>query len=167
VLNKISKYKKDAMLYLLIIALGIYLDQLTKQLAVTYLMPIGDFPIIEGVFHLTYAENPGAAFGILSDSRWVFMTFSSVMIVGMCVYLFYPKKEAGRFFSVGMALVISGGVGNMIDRVCLEYVIDFLYFKLINFAIFNAADSFVCIGGGMMLLSLLIDIIKEVRLRKK
>jgi len=155
------------MLYLLIIALGIYLDQLTKQLAVTYLMPIGDFPIIEGVFHLTYAENPGAAFGILSDSRWVFMTFSSVMIVGMCVYLFYPKKEAGRFFSVGMALVISGGVGNMIDRVCLEYVIDFLYFKLINFAIFNAADSFVCIGGGMMLLSLLIDIIKEVRLRKK
>lgn len=166
-LKKLSPYKRNSIIYLLIIAVGIYLDQLSKALVVKYLMPIYDLPLIEGVFHLTYSENRGAAFGILSDNRWIFMIFSSVMIVALSVYLFYPKKEAGLLFSIGTAMVVSGGIGNMIDRVVLGYVVDFLNFELINFAIFNVADSFVCVGAGMMVLSLLIEIIKEAREKKK
>ena len=82
-------------------------------------------------------------------------------------YLFYPKKQVAQLFSIGVAMVVSGGIGNMIDRVVLGYVVDFLNFELINFAIFNVADSFVCVGAGLMVLSLLIDIIKEAKEKKK
>ncbi|MBR2964975.1 MAG: signal peptidase II [Clostridia bacterium] len=166
-LKKLSPYKKNSIIYLLIIAVGIYLDQLSKSLVVELLKPIRDLPLIEGVFHFTYSENRGAAFGILSNNRWVFMLFSSVMIVALSVYLFYPKRQSTQLFAIGTALVISGGIGNMIDRVALGYVVDFLNFELINFAIFNVADSFVCVGAGLMVLSLLIDIIKEVGEKKK
>ena len=166
-LKKLSPYKKSSIIYLLIITAGIYLDQLSKALVVKHLKPIYDLPLIEGVFHFTYSENRGAAFGILSNDRWVFMLFSSVMIVALSVYLFYPKREANRLFSVGMAMVVSGGIGNMIDRVVLGYVVDFLNIELINFAIFNVADSFVCVGAGLMVLSLVLDIIKEAKERKR
>ena len=62
---------------------------------------------------------------------------------------------------ISMALIISGGIGNMIDRLALEYVVDFLYFKLIDFAIFNIADSFVCIGAALMVLALILEIVEE------
>ena len=146
--------------------MGIYLDQLSKALVVEHLKPILNLPLIKGVFHFTYSENRGAAFGILSNDRWVFMLFSSVMIVALLVYLFYPKKQATQLFSVGVAMVVSGGIGNMIDRVVLGYVVDFLNFELINFAIFNVADSFVCVGAGLMVLSLILEIIKEAKDKK-
>ena len=166
-LKKLSPYKKNSIIYLLIIAVGIYLDQLSKSLVVEHLMPIGDLPLIKGVFHFTYSENRGAAFGILSDARWVFMLFSTVMILALLIYLFYPKKQANQLFLIGTAMVVSGGIGNMIDRVVLGYVVDFLNFELINFAIFNVADSFVCVGAGLMVLSLLLEIIKEAKEGKK
>ena len=157
---------EQLMLYTGVILIGILLDQLTKWLAVRFLLPIDTCPIINDVLHLTYAENRGAAFGILSNDRWVFMLFSSVMIVALLVYLFYPKKQATQLFSVGVAMVVSGGIGNMIDRVVLGYVVDFLNFELINFAIFNVADSFVCVGAGLMVLSLILEIIKEAKDKK-
>ena len=166
-LKKLSPYKKSVILYLLIIALGIYLDQITKRLAVELLKPIHDFPLIEGVFHLTYSENRGAAFGILSNDRWVFMTFSTVMILALCVYLFYPKKQTGRLFSLAIAIIVAGGIGNMIDRVSLGYVVDFFYFKLINFAIFNVADVFVCVGAGLLVLAVLLETVDEIRKKKE
>ena len=166
-LKKLSTYKKNSLIYLLVIALGICLDQLTKKLAVTHLKPIHDLPLIKDVFHLTYSENPGAAFGMLSNNRWVFMIFSSVMIVALAIYLFYPKKQARPLFGIAMALVISGGIGNMIDRIIYEKVVDFFYFKLINFAIFNVADVFVCVGAGLMLLDVLLEMIAEARKGKK
>ena len=79
-LKKLSPYKKRAIISALVIILGIFLDQLSKWLVVKYLKPIKDVPLIDGVFHFTYSENPGAAFGMLSNDRWVFMLFSSVMI---------------------------------------------------------------------------------------
>lgn len=164
--KKLSPYKKDSLLCLLIIAAGIYLDQFSKLLATLHLKPIHDFPLIKDVFHLTYSENPGAAFGILSDNRWVFMIFSSVMIVALSIYLFYPKKQCRRLFSFAMAMVISGGIGNMIDRIAYGKVVDFFYFKLINFAIFNVADVFVCVGAGLMLLDVLLEMIDELKRNK-
>ena len=105
------------------------------------------------------------AFGMLKDHRWVFMVFSTIAIVALIVYLFRFRPES-RWMQVSMAMIIGGGIGNMIDRVLLGYVVDFIDFTLINFAVFNVADSFVCIGAGIMILCLVLDLIKEIKLEK-
>ena len=128
-------------------------------------MPIKTHPIIEGVIHLTYHENRGAAFGILSEHRWVFLSVSTVMIVGLLIYLYMGKCE-NMLYGVSISMIIGGGIGNMIDRLALGYVVDFIDFRLINFAIFNGADSFVCVGAGLLILALVIDIIKEGKTAK-
>ena len=148
-----------------IIAGVIGLDQLTKWLAVVNLQGEPSFPLWSEVFHFTYAENTGMAFGMLKDHRWVFMVFSTIAIIGLAVYLFRFRPES-RWLQVSMAFIIGGGIGNMIDRVFLGYVVDFLDFTLINFAVFNVADSFVCIGAGMMIVYLVIDLIREIKLEK-
>ena len=95
------------------------------------------------------------------------MLFSTVMIIAMGIYLFYPKKQSDIFFCIGAAMVVSGGIGNMIDRVALGYVVDFINVELINFAIFNVADCFVCVGAGIMVLALILEIIKEAKEKKQ
>ena len=149
----------------LIIAASVIIDQLTKILSVVFLKPIKDFPILDGIVHLHYHENRGAAFGMLADERWVFLTVSTVMIIGLLVYLFMGKCE-NMLYTVSVAMIIGGGIGNMIDRIALGYVVDFIYFKIIDFAIFNGADSFVCVGSGLLILALLLDIIKEAKAKK-
>ncbi|MCI5512604.1 MAG: signal peptidase II [Clostridia bacterium] len=144
---------------LLIIAF-IYLDQLSKYLAVIYLKGGESFPIIKNVLHLTYVENEGAAFGMLKDHRWIFMIISSVAIIGLFVYL-VKNYKASRLQSVALTMIIAGGIGNMIDRVVLGYVVDFIDFTLINFAIFNVADSFVCVGVGLLIIYLLMTLKRE------
>ena len=160
--------KKDTRTYLLysaIIAIGILLDQLTKWLSVAFLSKIETCPIIRNVIHLTYVENRGAAFGMFKDQRWIFMLTSTVMILGLSLYLYLGFAE-NKLYEVSMAMIISGGIGNMIDRLALGYVIDFIDFRLINFAVFNGADSFVCIGAGILILALVKDIIAEAKKKK-
>lgn len=154
--------KKDLFIYSAIIAIAVLLDQITKLLAVSLLKPIPTKALIEGVLHLTYHENRGAAFGMLADHRWVFLILSTVMIVGLSVYLYMGKCE-NRLYGISVSMIIGGGIGNMIDRLAVGYVVDFIDFRLINFAIFNGADSFVCVGAGLLALALVLDIIKEGR----
>ncbi len=137
--------------------LGILLDQLTKYLAVRYLEPIPTHPLWRGVLHLTYVENRGAAFGMLADSRWVFMVISTAAILGLLVWFCFFTKSYRYLTTVSIALIVSGGIGNMIDRVALGYVVDFIDFRLINFAVFNVADSLVCIGAGLLILAVLTE----------
>lgn len=162
--RKIMKIKKlstfEYLLYIGIVAAGILLDQLTKRLAVKFLLPIDTVPIIRDALHLTYAENRGAAFGILANSRWVFLIISTAAILAMAFYLFSGLSE-GRLAGIALSMLIAGGIGNMIDRIALGYVVDFIDFRLINFAIFNGADSFVCVGAGLLILALLRDVIRE------
>lgn len=141
-------------------ALIVFLDQLSKYLTVLYLKPVGTFPIIRNALHLTYVENRGAAFGMLENSRWVFMLVSSVAIVALSVYLIY-KKPQNRLLCVALSFIIGGGIGNMIDRVFLGYVVDMIDFRLINFAVFNVADSFVCVGAGLLMLYLILAMRRE------
>lgn len=147
-------------LYSLIIAVGIIIDQISKLAVVKLLKPIDDLPLFDGVFHFNYHENKGAAFGMLADQRWIFIVISTVAIIGIGIYLFFGKASS-TLMGVSMALIVSGGIANMIDRIFLGYVVDFLYFKLIDFAIFNVADSFVCIGAGLMVLALILEIAAE------
>lgn len=142
------------------------LDQLTKLLVVTHLKPIGAVPLWENVLHLTYVENRGAAFGMLSNHRWVFMLFSSVAIVGLSVYLFRFCRES-RWVRVALAMIVGGGIGNMIDRIALGYVVDFIDFTLINFAVFNVADSFVSVGAVILVVYYLRAAILEWRAEKR
>lgn len=153
---------RELILYSSIIFISILLDQITKLLAVRLLKPIPTHALIEGVLHLTYHENRGAAFGMLANHRWVFLTLSTVMIVGLLIYLYLGKCE-NRLYGISVSMIIGGGVGNMIDRLAMGYVVDFIDFRLINFAIFNGADSFVCVGAGLLALALILDIIKEGR----
>ena len=156
------------MIWILIAIIGgsVALDQLTKWIAVLHLRPVGSVPLWEGVLHLSYVENPGAAWGMLADHRWVFMVFSTVAIIGLGVYLFGFSKEP-TWVKVSLALVIGGGIGNMIDRVYLGYVVDFIDFTLINFPVFNVADSCVTVGAGILMAYFICDFIKELRASKK
>lgn len=137
-------------LSLVIIAAVIAADQITKQLIVAYLKPIGDYPLMEDVLHLTYSENRGAAFSMLEDHRWVFLITSTVAIVAILIGMVIYRAKLNPLLAVSLSFVVGGGIGNMIDRLALGYVVDFIYVKLIHFAIFNVADSFICIGAAMM-----------------
>ena len=141
------------------------LDQLTKMLAVSLLKPIDTFPILMNVLHLTYVENRGAAFGMLSNSRWVFMIISTVAILAMLVFLFSGKVPL--IYEIPLIFMAAGGLGNMIDRIALGYVVDFIDFRLINFAVFNGADSFVCVGSVLLVIAMIFDVDRENRKKKE
>ena len=151
---------------LAIIAGVIGLDQLTKWLTVVNLEEWESFPLWQDVFHFTYVKNTGMAFGMLKEHRWVFMLVSTILILGMGIYL-YGMKSENRLYDVSMALILSGGIGNMIDRIFLGYVVDFIDCRFINFAVFNGADSFVCVGAGLLMLALILDIVKEFKKEKE
>ena len=158
------------LIWLAVIVITVFLDQLTKYLTVLHLKPIDTLPIIEDVFHLTYVENTGAAFGMMKDARWVFMVTSTLAIIGILGYMVwrtYIKKEKLPWMeALSLSLIVGGGIGNMIDRTMLGYVVDMIDCRFINFAVFNVADSFVCIGAGLMILYLIILTVKEYKAEK-
>ncbi|MCI8771947.1 MAG: signal peptidase II [Lachnospiraceae bacterium] len=130
----------------LILLLG--LDQLTKKLAVANLQEQPPVPIFKGVFELQYLENRGAAFGLLQDQRWLLLGFT-VLILGLLVFFYLKLPFSSRYLPLRLVgiMVAAGAVGNMIDRLVHGYVVDFLYFKLIDFPIFNVADCYVVISA--------------------
>ena len=154
------------LIWIVVMVASVFVDQLTKQLVVNFLDREEPFELIPGVFRFSYVENDGAAFGMLDDHRWIFMTVSIIAIIGIAVYLFGFSKE-GWTFQIGLSLIISGGIGNMIDRLALGYVVDMLEFDFMEFAIFNVADSFVCIGAGLVILMLIIELIRESKKNSK
>ena len=94
------------------------------------------------------------------------MSVSTVTILALVFLLYSGYVRANKFYTVSLSLIISGGIGNMIDRIALGYVVDFIDFRLIDFAVFNGADSFVCVGAGLLVLALVLDIIKDAREKK-
>ena len=144
------------LLYSICIIAVIVIDQITKMLAVKYLMPINTYPLLENVFHLTYVENRGAAFGILQNHRWVFMIISTVVMAVIVFVIFKYKKFLHPIIMVGLSFTVGGGIGNMIDRTIKGFVVDFFDFTLIDFAVFNVADTFICIGVGLIFLDVLL-----------
>lgn len=134
---------------------GICLDQYAKYLAVTHLKDRPSIVIIRNVFELSYLENKGAAFGIMQNQRWFFIV-SFVFIIAIILWLYIKLPASVRFLPLHTcsALIVMGALGNLVDRVKLGYVIDFFYFSLIDFPIFNVADIFVVTG--VILLAVLI-----------
>ena len=142
------------------------LDQLTKILCVNNIALGDSITVIPGVLDFTYIQNRGAAFGSLSGARWVFMIASVVMIIVITAYVISNRNTMSYPTVITLALIVGGGIGNMIDRIALGYVIDFVDVRFIPFWkwIFNVADSFVCIGAFLLVI---IFIIEEYKNKKE
>ena len=174
-LKKIKKMSPiEYILSVAVIISGVAIDQVTKALAFHFLGPVTpkiggkSVPIIEGVLHFTGHLNDGCIGGLFSDKRYIFLIISTVMIVGIGIYLFGFCKER-MMLKVGLALIVSGGIGNMIDRIAYGYVVDMIDFYLFDWWhwIFNIADAFVCIGAGVVVLALVLDLIKDMKEKKQ
>ena len=143
--------------YLLLILAVCAADQLTKLWAMNFIfdhataasgiagaalpLPGDSVPVIDGVLHFTYIENPGMSFGLLTNHRWIFMTVSS-----------------------SLALIVGGGIGNMFDRVLLGYVVDFIDVRIFGSLwrwVFNVADAAVCVGAALLVIYCLVSYKKE------
>ena len=151
-----------AFLMIAVIMAVILVDQISKILVLTYLFE-DQVELIKGVLRFTYVENRGMAFGLLADHRWVFIVTSVVGIGFITFYLFrYVERNLSR---VGLALIIGGGIGNMIDRVRLGFVVDFIDFCAFDFWVwvFNVADAAVCVGAALFILNLLLELFADMR----
>lgn len=156
-------------IWLLVILGSVILDQATKWLVVRFIPYQESVSLIDGVFEFTYIRNEGAAFGMLSDNRWVFMIVSTIAIGALLIYLWKFRPES-KWACAAVAMIIGGGIGNMIDRVRLGYVIDFLNFCAFPnlwMWIFNVADAFVCVGGGILFVWCLVSIVQEGKAAKE
>ncbi len=132
---------------LLLCVLLIAADQATKLLAVARLKDQAPFVLLPGVLELRYLENRGAAFGILQGQK-IFLVLFTGLLSALIIYFYFRVPEGKRHLPVRIFLIMlfSGAIGNFIDRCRLDYVIDFIYFKLIDFPIFNVADCYVTVA---------------------
>lgn len=144
---------KRGIVGLVIAVLLVLLDQLTKFWAVLYLKGQEPLILFENVFELRYLENRGAAFGILQGKKTYFVIFTFFALAA--IVWFYlkriPNEKRYGFLNMICILLFAGAVGNLIDRIRLDYVVDFFYFKWIDFPIFNVADIYVTVAAAAMI----------------
>ncbi len=132
------------------------LDQITKYIARTVIKK-QQVVVIKNFFNLTYVENRGGAWGAFSGKLWLFILIT-IFALGLLFYLFKDfNLSNNKFYSIGLALIISGAIGNFIDRIVFKYVTDFLDFYIFgyNFPVFNVADICITIGVIMLIIKLL------------
>ena len=143
-MKQLIYYVKWFILFLILVAA----DQFTKQLAIVSLKGNSGISIIKNVFKLFYLENHGAAFGVFQEQRIPLLIVTVLVLIFIC-YIFYRIPHEIKITAIKWILVIlaAGAVGNMIDRIYNGYVVDFLYFELINFPVFNVADCYVVVGA--------------------
>lgn len=169
-----KKSRKTRFMGFFICVVLVICDQLTKYLAVLYLKGKKAIPIIDEVFELQYLENRSAAFGMdpisfihrifsieafhkdpalfLKVKMMFFVILTIVLVISFIfIYIRIPEMKKYRWMDFVLLLLISGATGNFIDRVCNHYVVDFFYFKLINFPIFNVADIYVTVAAFLMI----------------
>ncbi len=148
---------------LIIIIAGILLDRITKLWAASSLLENGDIVIINGFFSLSYLENRGAAFGIFQNRVYLLVAVTAVVMLGMLYYMLKHKPES-RLLRISFAMIISGGLGNLYDRIVYKYVVDFIMFHykdVYYFPSFNVADMTLVAGTGLLLLYIIKEETKE------
>ena len=149
--------QKKAFIGILCSVILIFLDQFTKYLVVGHLKDRPAYVLIRNIFQLEYLENRGAAFGILQNQRIFF--YISVLLITAAVIWFYSKVPMGKKYlplRICAVLIVGGAFGNCIDRIRLNYVVDFFYFKLIDFPIFNVADIYVTVAAFLLVILILV-----------
>jgi len=128
----------------------VLLDRITKLLVLNNMNVGESIAVIQGFFHLTYILNPGAAFGILAGQRWFFVVVA-VVVLGLIVYFQNKLPAEQKLLRVCMGMIAGGAIGNLLDRLFISKVIDFLDFKIWPY-IFNVADSMIVVGGILMVI---------------
>lgn len=160
------KHTKKHISCMIMIVLIIAFDQITKYFASLKLADGSVAKFIPGVVQFKYAENTGMAFSMLSGARWVFIALTVVVCVGVFYYLFSNRcKSLWLYWSLGV--ILSGGIGNLIDRIRFGYVVDFIEPIFVNFAIFNIADCAVTCGAVVLVGYLLYDAFNDVKKPKE
>ncbi len=132
-----------------LVVFGVFaIDQLSKLWVTSYVKKYGQIPVIKDVLHLVFVMNPGAAFGILPNKKWLFVGISLITI-GLIMY--YEKNIKSWWLKTALAFLMGGGLGNLYDRIKYGAVIDFIDVRFIDWPVFNLADVFIDIGVGMFI----------------
>lgn len=156
--NLISK-RKIAGSYLLAILsfmILVVIDQLSKYYITTTMKLHDSIPVIKDVFEIHYIHNPGAAWGMLENQQLLFAICAIVAsIFGAIYYVKCLQANTMKALRICIVVILAGAIGNLIDRVRFQYVIDFIYFKLIDFPVFNIADCYVTVGFFVMIIFVL------------
>ena len=155
--NKKSMVPYLALLLSAVLAL---VDQLLKLLVKAELAPIGELPLLDGVLHLTYVENRGMAFGMMQGQKWLLIWVTALVLLVLIAGIIMGKiRKPATLFTT--AVIIGGGIGNLIDRVYRGYVVDYIDVRIINFAVFNFADICVTCGTAVLLVILFVEMLRE------
>lgn len=164
--NKILNFRM-AMVLVSLALVGI--DQLTKWLAVKFVKPAGSIPIVKfgdtEWINFTYCENTGMSFSLLEGQRVILIAVPIILIALVEWYIFSGRAK-DRKMIFALAALAGGGLGNLIDRIFLGYVVDFIDFRIINFAIFNFADICAVLGGIAVAVMVIIEENREEKARK-
>ncbi len=141
---------------LILLIILVIIDRITKQMAVIKLKDQPAFNIINGVLEFNYLENRGAAFGMLQNQK-IFFVFVAVIFLGVIIFVLFRAPDDKKYFKLHILLtmIAGGAIGNMIDRLKLDYVVDFIYIVLINFPIFNVADMYVTFATAILIIQVL------------
>ena len=144
------------------VAVLILLDQGTKFWALASLKPIHNMTLVEGFMDLTFVENRGVAFGMFSGQRWFILLLTGIIAVGLIwFYKAMPKKKEYFPLRVSLVMVLSGAIGNIIDRLFRGYVVDFFEFTFFEWPVFNVADIYVVVGVTLLALMILFVVKDE------
>ena len=141
------------LLVIILSAVIVGIDQLIKYFVFNFLKPVGSVDVIPGLFSLDYVENKGAAFGMMANMRWVFIVFT-IVVIAIILYVVFKKKITNKLFIASAILLIGGGIGNLIDRIFLGFVIDYLSISFFP-PVCNFADYCITIGTVLLLVYLL------------
>ena len=147
-------------------ALLILIDQGIKLAVIQFLKPVEYVDFIEGFLRFRYVENTGAVFGSFA-THTIFLTVFSIVLLGVVIFYLCTNKNKSKFINVCLLLMISGGFGNVIDRIRLHYVVDYIEPIFMNFAVFNFADCLITVGAFALIIYLIVDLIKDFKSSKQ
>lgn len=159
----------SAILAIICSVLVVVIDQVSKYLVITQMEPNQIIEnVIPGIINFNrIPPNSGAAFGIFQGQTWFLITITCLIMV-VCVCMLVRKTFDSKMMFWALCLVLSGGVGNLIDRVFRGgNVVDFLEFAFFDFPVFNIADCAVCIGAGLIVFYFVLDLIKDTKMKKQ
>lgn len=159
-------------LLLIIVALLVAVDQLSKVIMRVWLQPLQSVEVIPHFIRFRYVLNTGAAFSMLENARWLFIAvtliFTAICLTALCSKKFqnkYPVLKS-NFIKFTLVLISAGGIGNLIDRIFVGKVVDFIEPVFVNFAVFNFADMLVTVGTFALAVYLIVDIIRDFKNKK-
>lgn len=142
--------------YLVVSVILIIIDQLTKYFTVQNIDLYEVVEVIPNIISLTYIRNSGAAFSILEGQMWFFYIVTIIVVAGL-IYYMYTEARENKVLGFLLSLILAGAIGNFIDRLFLQYVVDMIKLEFIDFAIFNVADSYLTVGVILLLIYTLYD----------